>query len=464
MKHFKWVIVSAAVCLLALSSFVFFRSVPVSRLWKGYQVLYVTSATMSESDVLAVLQEAGCKQVVAKATQQIPIIAPFSPVQVQTEDSYLNRRNAFFTDQQNRAMVFYIPEGQDMAVSRALRVLNDTKNTDAGTDGAASFPWISPLLCVGFAALCLFFAKNKRVLAPAAFFLLAFSFSRPLLTTSAAVCLALYGFFLLQKIWGRKGFVKSANNPLAVLCLLVPLVLLCVSSPLSAFFYAVALVAAFCALLLVALLKSLYDEQKAHGSFTPVLIRSARLIPLVERKEVKLILALALAVVAILLVSVVGATVQSVPLDSAQPALPAPVAGKNALPDLDDFMAWSWNTVTFPYRKMTERAPQVPMDGDSVTMTEFAEADWRIAGTEKTVFVFNSAFRNSLYDSVRKLPYPALEKMLVKQGKDTRYSYAKGGAVASERFGTALLILFLLIPLGIVGYFVVIRRHYGIRF
>ncbi|MDE6773138.1 MAG: hypothetical protein K2J14_00695, partial [Treponemataceae bacterium] len=284
--------------------------------------------------------------------------------------------------------------------------------------------------------------------------------SRPLFTTGAAVCLASYGFFMLQKIRGRRGFLKGAFSPLVVICLFAPVVLLFVSSPLNVLFYVVALVAGGAALVLVALLKTVYDEKRKRHPFAPVLIRGARFIPLVERGDVKVIALLALATAVMLLVSLAQVPVS----EGSVPAVPAPVAGAARLPDLDDFLAWSWQTVTFPYRRLSDGNAQPPVDGDAVVMPEYAEENGVITERGKTAFVYNGAFRSSVYDSVRRLPYPALEKMLLRQGKDARYSYARGGRSADERFGPALLVVFMLIPAGIIGYVVLVRRHYGIGF
>ena len=465
MKQLKVLAAASAVCLITVFAFIFFRTVPVSRLWKGYQVVYVKTQSATEQQLARLLEENGCRNVVSRSSQRIPIVSAFSPVQVQDPHSYLSKRDLFFRDETNTAFVFYVPEGQDIALARAISAVNSLKNTSAGTDGRASFPWGSPIVCLVFALVCLAFSKNKLTFASSAFFMVCFSFSRPLYTVSAAVCLALYGFFMFQKIWGRHAFAAGLASPLFAVCLLSPVLLLFLSAPLSALFYALSLFAAFSAVLLADVVKSMYAESHEHYRFTPVMIRSARFIPLVERKEVKIILLLLLSVVVMLLLSFAGKRLSAVSVDDSRPALPSPLVGKTALPDLDDFVNWSWNTITFPYRRLSDERAEVPVDGDSVAIPFFEETGGRIVQKEETVFVFNNAFRNKVFDSVRDLNYPALEKMMLRQGKDARYSYARGGtAVAGERFGTLLLILFMLFPAGIVLYFVVIKRGYGISF
>lgn len=464
MRPVRAIILTAVCCVVALGAFAVFRTVPASRLWKGYRVLYVISDSLTDAQVCAVLARNGCRDVVARSNQGIPIVSRYSPVQAQGADSYITKRNVFFRDESNTALVCYVPEGQDLALSRALDELQTVPGAVAGTDGTASFPWISPIVCAAFALVCIVFAQQRLAIAPALLFLLAFSLSRPQFTTGAAACLASYGYFMLQKIWGRHGFLKSTGSPLVVICLFAPAVLLFVSSPLNVLFYVVALAAGFSALLLVALLKTMYDEKRHRHSFVPVLIRGARFIPLVGRGDGKVIALLAGATAVMLVVSLTGTMVRASAAEEIAPAVPAPVAGAVRLPDLDDFLAWSWQTITFPYRRLSEGNAQPPVDGDYVVMPEYVEENGSITEREKTAYVYNGAFRSSVYDSVRHLPYPALEKMLLRQGKDARYSYARGGSAAGERFGTALLVVFMLIPAGIIGYVVLVRRRYGIGF
>ncbi|MBQ7159300.1 MAG: hypothetical protein IJS09_07770 [Treponema sp.] len=426
--------------------------------------MYVKTQVATENQIVRLFEENGCRNVVSKSTQRLPVMSKFSPVQVQTSDSYLYKRDSFFRDEANTAMVFYVPEGQDIAVSHALHAINGLKDTVAGTDGTASFPWGAPIVCIVFAVICLAFVKNKLTFGAAAFFLVCFSFSRPLFTTSAAVCLAMFGFFMFQKVWGRRQFSSGITSPLFVLSLLVPVVLLFLSSPLSALFYTLSLLAAFSAILLVDILKSVLEERHGERSFKPVLIRSARFIPLVERKDITLIFLVILSMAAISALYFAGNAFHSVSVDVSQPALPAPGIGKSSLPDLDDFMNWSWNTVTFPYRRLTDASAEIPVDGDSVVVPVYEDVGGHIVQKSQTAVVFNNNFRTDVFDSVKELSYPALEKMMLKQGRDTRYSYTRGRAAAAEKLGAVLLILFMSIPAGIVLYFVFIKRGYGISF
>ena len=103
-------ILPAAICLVTLIPLYAFRTVPQSRLWKGWTLLYVTDGVMSEDEVSRVLAEKGCKGVISRSGQREPIVSPLSPIQKRSRNSYMQRREAFFSDEAATAMIFYVPE------------------------------------------------------------------------------------------------------------------------------------------------------------------------------------------------------------------------------------------------------------------------------------------------------------------------------------------------------------------
>src|SRR5574344_1368403 len=68
-----------------------FRSVPVSRIWKSYQVLYV-DASVDEQSILNYLHDSGCKDVISLSEQKQPLFSPFPPIEPGADKTgYLNR-------------------------------------------------------------------------------------------------------------------------------------------------------------------------------------------------------------------------------------------------------------------------------------------------------------------------------------------------------------------------------------
>lgn len=221
MKSPLRIIIPAAICCITLFVLAAFRTVPQSRLWKGWTVLYVTSETLSEGDIYKVLVENGCENVITKSMQRDPIVSPISPLQAQAQNSYIVRRNAFFSDADDKAMLFYIPDNEETALSHAIAALERVGGTSCGTDGAASFPYAAPCLVLLFAACLFLFSKRKILFALSAFFLVCMSFSRPLFTVAACASLALTGIFLLEKLYGRKALryaLPALRLPYCLLC------------------------------------------------------------------------------------------------------------------------------------------------------------------------------------------------------------------------------------------------------
>ncbi len=439
-----------------------FRSVPVSQFWKGYQMLYVYTDTLSESDILTVLEKNGCSSVISYGSQRVPFVSQLSPVQAQDSSSYLYKRADFFMDKNHSAMVFYIPEEQSSQLEKGIREISAFQGTRAGTDGKSSFPWLAPLISLCLFGLLLCLSKRKLLFASGSFFFVLFSFCRPLFTVSAAVSFYLFAFFIFHRIWMRRDFLRTALNSLYIpVFSLSPVLVLVVSSPLNSVFYILSLLGS-------ASLLMCYDfiEQKIgeRYSFQPVLIRSARMIPLLGRLGIRLLAALLLSLLITLLCFKFLGNVSSFSNSSAMPALPSPVGRSDGeLVKLSDFVNWSWNTVTFPYKKIGENISSVPEEGEVVSIKDYQESNGKIVAVTTPAFVFNSEFRDSVYKSLEKLDYPALEKMMLSQGKNTNFGYAKNATSSNaERFGSLLLLVFITVTAVLGIYYILGRKRYGL--
>ena len=439
-----------------------FRSVPVSQFWKGYRMLYVYSEQLSENEILAVLEKNGCSSIVSSSVQKLPVSSQIAPVQAQDSRSYLFRRSEFFTDKNHRAMVFYVPDSQASAMERGMRELAAFQGTALGTDGKASFPWIAPIITLLLFALFIAFSKNRILYLLGSFFFILLAFCRPLFTVGAASMLYLFAFFLFHRFWARAYFLKTAmNSPYVLLFSLSPLLVLLLSSPLLSVFYLLAFIGSASVLYLYFLFQQWVESR---CSFKPVFIRSARMIPVFGRLGIRLLAALFASLVAILLCFKLSGSVASISASAAMPSLPAPVSRDSGeLVNFSDFISWTWNTVTFPYKKITENTGSVPREGERVSIKDYQEQDGRIVTVETQAYVYNSDFRDSVYKLVENLDYPALEKMMLRQGKNSGYAYTKKASVStSERFASLLIIVFCTLTAAIGIYYIIGRKRYGL--
>lgn len=455
-------IVPVVIAIISFFMLVHFRSVPVSQFWKGWRMLYVYTEELSEVDVLAVLEKNGCSSVISYGNQHIPVFSQIAPVQAQSADSYIYRRAEFFTDKLHRALVFYVPENQGAQLESGIRELSAFQGTSAGTDGKSAFPWIAPLISLFFFGILLYFSRNKLLFASGTFFFIIFAFSSPLYTVCAAVSLYLFAFFIFHRLWGRKDFLKTTlNSPYILFFSVAPVVVMLISSPLNSLFYILALAGSVS---LVQVYHVCEEYKNSQYSFQPVYIRSSRMFPIVGRIGIRLLGALLVSLVLSLLAFKLSGNVSDFSASASMPSLPAPVNSSDSeLVQMKDFVNWSWNTVTFPYRKIGSAQNSVPSEGEIVAITDYQNEGGKIHSVQNGAFVFNGEFRDSVYKTIDKLDYPALEKMMLKQGKNASFGYAKSGSSSSsERFGILLLLIFIAIPSALGIYYILGRKRYGL--
>ncbi|WP_407428176.1 hypothetical protein [Treponema sp.] len=458
-KNIVAIVISVLVFVLLLA----FKTVPLTQLWKGYQILYVYSQDLKENDILAVLSKYGCTDVISKSSQRLPVLSSISPVQFQTDDSYIAKRNAFFTDKSSSAMVFYVNENQSSYLDKAIPELNSFSLTKAGTDGKASFPWIAPILLCMFWAVLFFFSKNRPLFAAASFFSIVFAFSRPLYSVSAGISLFIFALFLFHRLWKRKDFLKAAlNSPYIILFTFFPPLVLVFVSPADSVFYLLSVTATVSSVYLY----SFYEEKQDEKSvFKPVFIRSAKMFPVIGHLGIRLI---GLLIITLVLISVslnFSGKLNNLSDSTVKPALPSPVSSSDSsIVNLTDFMYWAWNTASFPYKKIENAAFEIPEENQQVQIKDYsADSNGKIVVSDSTALVYNSKFRESVYSTIEQLNYPALEKLMLKQGKNTAYGYSKGQSQSSsEKFVFAALLILITVPLCLGAYYIIGRKRYGL--
>lgn len=445
---------------VSLVLLILFRTVPVSRLWKGYVSFYVYSSELSESDISYILEKNDVENFICQQNQLFPVVSSVSPVQPQSSDSYIYARNAFFTDKTKSARVFYVPDSESKNLQKAALEISSFQNSVCGTDGKSSFPWISPLVSLFFALVLLHFSKEKNLFAFSSVFPVILSFCRPMYTVAAASVFLLFAFFLLQKIWQRRNFKKTfLNSPYALTFAFSPFLILIFSSIQNALLYALALTAS------VSCVKIYHQKEIARSEksgFEPLMIMSSRMIPIIGHTGIRLMGFMSLVLLALGIAFVFLGNVPSSSASPESPELPAPVSSKEAsLPNLDDFFGWSFETLTFPYKKISSAARK-PSDGEEVLIPDYAlNSDGFISESDAKMYVYDEKFRENVERQAENLSYPALEKMMIRQGKNSCFGYSKGKISSSEKFGPVLLSVFVLISAGFSGIYILGRKRYG---
>ncbi|MFA6936775.1 MAG: hypothetical protein WCQ67_00930 [Treponema sp.] len=447
----------------------FCRSVPVSRIWNNYQVLYVDKS-VSEDYVLNMLEENGCKNVISLSEQRQPLVSPFTPVEPAADkNDYLTKRLGYFTDESKNYSLYYIPEIYENQTSKAVNYIAKNKKANIGLDSKAHFPWIVPLVCVSLYILFTCLSKNKKFYFILGLFSVLFSFSKPFYTNAASVILFLTCLLLCEKFWKRKSaFAILLRNAYTIVLMTSSILISFVSSWQSGFLFLISICSSLCCFMMY---NKLVINKDKKNNFSYKLIIPAKMIPIMYAKSSKYLLTSAafLTVLAIIFLSSSHLSTSNVTkgLSLPSPQKENAFDEKTILPSISDYYNWAWNTITFPYRNLNEKqfSSDKVQKGDYVSITEYSQTENGIKPSEKIVYEFNNSFMNTADKTVYNLEYPAIEKLMLAQERNEVVAYSQKGK--SEPIGNSFKNLFLLffsigIPLLLYLYYSIVGRKRNI--
>ena len=470
MKISTKLLASSALFALTFFFIICFRTVPESQLWKGWRLLYVKSEKLSEQNICSILEKNGCKNVVSRVNQKSPVYSEFAPIQVQPKNSYIYRKNGFFRDSSSTYLVFYVPEKSASALENAVSEINGYSGTFASCDGGTVFPWICPFLAFIFFAVLFYFSKQKFKFLIVSLLLLVLSVTRPLYTVCGAIFLSLFANFLLVKIYGRDGFFKDSKNAVFIVPLIVfSFIALAFSSVFSSFLFAVSFAGGWLGLKVFEEFYSFFCKKNGNLQFDFVYIKKSSDVKTVTQSN-SFLLGIVFVFIAFLFAfSSIFSGISQVSSSEQRPFLPAPLSSNSkiskeaeTLPNLEDFVDWSWFTLSFPFKKLTSSSGEIQNSfGESVVIPDFfmekdsSSGKETIFSSQNKVLTYDSSFVHSIYDKIDKSDYPALEKVLLLQGKNTSYGYTKSAGTSSEKAVPLVLSFFAFIPLILFLYYFV---------
>ena len=454
MKITKSVCVYLSIIVLSLLSLFIFHKVPVHHLWTGYETLAVP-VSMPESNVLDVLKNCGCEDVVSLSYQNKTSFSDYSPVQKKNPFiDYQQKTNSFFFDKSSKYQIYYIPEKFSAAVERSYRVLLKNYNVEACLDSQVRFPWTTPLICFIFAFFLTFFSKQKIYFIVTAFFPLIFTLSQPFFAPAGAVCFLLFGIFLIQNIRRRSGFVYVIRNSfLTVFFFIIPVL----------FAFAVSFLTGFLLLLCVCASFSLEHflfifEQKRTEKvlFKSSLILPAQYVPLVTHFNLR-IMASCIFVTGFFLAQF-SLSSRFLPSSSAKDLLipsPARYNRDSAIVSLTDYIEWTWYTLTYPYRSLNSKVTKVE-NGDTIVIPRFEKNSDGIVQTDEVVFKYDNEFKQKIVDEIDLKSENSMEKLLKRQGNLNSAVFSASGSGSGDLHDFLILILeFLLTP--VVLFYLLMR-------
>lgn len=452
-----------ALTVLASFSFLFvLRTIPVTRIWNDYAVVYADKS-LSEDYVASVLEDSGCSGIVRLGVQQVPVKTDFLNVIPDYEDSYISKRAGYFYDKTGAFRVFYVPSScDDAAVKAVSKIIRETGKT-VGLDGKGQFPWLVPVIALSVAVFFLVFTVSKGVFAAAAVPFLLLCFSAPFYTVAAASVLFMLSVFLIVPLLGRRNFIKAVSKSAYILVpAAMSLVILAVNS------WRTCILGILCAASSVALVcLVLNTPRRSYAAVCFSYIFSATQISVVNAKNSMRVLFCA-APLFLIFISFILSSRISVPAAKMSALLPVPVSSdkESELPLLDDFYKWSWYAKSLPYVSMNDVSKALSVrDGDTISVPRFSYADGHISESESVVMEYGPKFRSGIDEEVSDLSYASLEKFLLKQDDGISVVYGSYGSKGQRPDILSLLLIAagLAVPVVLFLYYNLFgRKNYEI--
>lgn len=432
MERFKKFAAPALAALIVFLLMFLLKSVPASKLWKGYTMLSVPAGADKQA-VNNLLREQNCGAYIALEKQN----SSFS-------NDYEKARQKYFFDKEGAFRIYYIPDSNAGGAQKAARAIQSQLHLEATLGSRAAFPYITTIICLLVFGAFLYFAENKIVYAAASVPALFFSFCNPFYAAAAAVCLELYALFLAQKLWRRKQSLQClGKNPFVIVFLAAAFLISFAAGGAKPIYF---LLNVFCALCLLFLRFNMEVESEKSARFLPVFIRSAKRMNLLRVQNVKKASFSALGIFALFVFLLAGSDFVS----SGKKGLffPAPTEYnelKRDFPTMKDYYAQAWNEKAAPYRSLNKEYPSAPKEGETVQMTHYEKTPDGIKSSSQVVCAYDKAFRKEAAAQLDLLSDPPIEKLWKAQGRNFSVKYSTGGS-ENASLGVAAALLLAMLP------------------
>lgn len=459
MNYIKKFIIPFLLTIGIFALLLLLRTVPTAKLWKGFSVLYVPCDTDAKI-VIGALQDAGCEDVISFYNQRIPFVNEFLPIKSDSNDSYLSSRNAYFFDRDRKVTIYYIPDSFSKQAKDACESLIKNYGIEAGLDSKSSFPLLTPIICIITALILFIFAKKKFIFFVSSLFPLIFTFTMPFYTNAASVCLFLYAVFIAQKIWKRKGSIKCLKtNSYLIILIFASITGTFFSSFVSGFMFILCIAAT---ILLLSIANNYEKIRDSKLRFCPVLMRNAYLMNMVNANSIKKALIPAFSIILLLVLYITSANIFTVS-NSKDLSFPMPTRYNvdNGIPNLDDYIVWSWNTITKPYKSLNSTYSEIPEEGETIAIQRFKDSDDGVIAIEEVLYSFDDSFKKEAVSLIDDLQYPAIEKLMKIQESGFTVDYSVGAGEKFSIINIILMLVLFIIPCSMIIVYMNGRRKYG---
>lgn len=445
--------------LITLICMALLRQVPSGELWKGYSVLYVPKDA-DDALVTGALDAAGIFDYTCLSNQYLPLDLSADSLEVKllslnpASMDYIARRSNYFFDKNHEYKLYYVPV---FYKNKLTSIKNSLKG--AGVDSKSTYPFLFPVLVAAFSLILLLFSKKKNLFVFLCVLPVLYTFAFPYLGSVIGCLVLLVLCFVVSNIFGRRDFLKFCLKKYIFFGLLF-LALISVSSVniASALVLILLVVSQIAVFFLYRYIKVVTYKP---SRFNPVMIRSSFFIPAYSGKENLVFgflagFSLLSIIFSLLTFNVSGSGAQA----DDKIALPSASAVQKSaeLPNLEDYYQWDYMIRTFPQRSLNQDQDFL----SPVRVTKYESENGRIVETFQDLS-YDQNYKDMRYGTIDSLPFNALEKVLKKQGEDSRAGYSSNGSYRISLF--CIIITFVQFSM-IVVYFawILINKEKKMKF
>lgn len=408
--------------LLSLLVIFTFRSVPSGQIWKKYNILYV-SKEADQNIVTKVFSDCKINDYVSLSNQYLPVnLSKYSPefslLKIKGNDSYIEKRDAFFFDKSQNYILYYVPSTFKSQLEDACAHLS-AKKIKCGLDTNSSYPFLIPFFVIIFAALLFIFAKNKGVYSIGSVFSIVFVLCNPFYSVATALILIHLFLFILSRLWNREGLLTFLKKQ-SIFTILSGTVLLNIifSTKITAMlfiFYAAGLFSAL----------SIYKEIEAYSNkrkpFQSIFILPANRIELFTDKTFFL-LPLSILIVLVFLVTSLISSKSNSSSKFSKILLPGKAGIESTeLPQFEDYYEWSWLIKTAPYRSININSEN-KADFSHIDFPYYEEENGKIVLKTKSL-IYDDNFKLSVFSEIENFNFNSLENVMRSEGSSSKFNY-----------------------------------------
>lgn len=453
-KYLKFI--TPIVFLLSLICIFLVKSIPTSKIWKEYTVLYVPAQT-SDLKVLKAAESAGIKDVVALSGQYLPISLPENSVELSMfsinrnnpEYSYYISRNAFFFDKSNNYKLFYIPVEFKSKVYDLISILN-TENIQSGIDSASSYPWMIALITLVLVIMLCLFSKNKVLFTVSALIPVIYLVSNPFYPLAIANILVILTLFFISNLWRRKGWFFYLINKYSVPAMLIFALICSFSISIkSGFMFIVQLIsiASF-----IYSYREIEEYIRNRKVFTPVYIKSAHMTSMYAKKT-NIVLPVCIAVSLLLTGVFFLSSNQTTGSRFSKMILPSPVNNKaDELPQLEDYYNWIWKVKTYPFKSLNTNQEEY-----LVEYPRYKDENGVIRES-KNLMAYNQNFKENVFTEIDDLQFNAIEKVMKSEGQNAVFGFSAAKSYNINLFSIIMMLICVFVLL-FMYFFIIIGKE-----